>query len=230
MNEVLRNTEQMPSVKVIVFDFDGVLVRRSEFFKREAWEELFKSDSARWKLFEEAEAKYGQGRGGDRYDIIRFVMKGVSPYSSETEIEARVQDLATQYDAIVQKKIAHVDIDPTDRAILERLSKKYSLYVNSATPKETLEKTIANLGLTGVFKGVLGRPLSKPENFKLVAENEGVKMGEVLFVGDGESDFKASEVSQCRFLGISNDWNNWKEGAQAFPIIRALEDIENWTQ
>lgn len=227
MPEEIKSVEAMPPVKAIVFDFDGVVVRRSEFFKHAAWVELFKGNAAQRKRFEEAEEKFGQGRGGDRYDILRFVLQDGN---ASRNVETEVQELTQRFDAIVQEKMFRAGVDEADRAVFGRLSRKYALYVNSATPQEALEHTIENLGLAGIFRGILGRPLSKRENFEHVAELEGIMPGEILFVGDGESDYKASMEAACRFLGYHNEWNNWKEGEQTFPVIRSLADIENWTQ
>lgn len=228
-SEIEGGLVRWPPTKAIVFDFDGVLVRRSEFFKHEAWEELFKTDVECWNYFEEAEKKYGQGRGGDRFDIIREVLTKKHPADTHGVVETRVQEIAQRFDEIVQRKIMKAKVDPADVATLERLSKKYALYVNSATPKDVLEITIASLGLSHLFKGVLGRPLTKSENFTYVAATEGITSNEILFVGDGASDYKAARESRCRFVGLHNDWNNWREGGESFPVLRGFEQIENWT-
>lgn len=220
--------EQWPPVKAIVFDFDGVIVRQSELFKREGWEQLFASHQRAWELFQEAEKKFGHGRGGDRYDILHHIFSGLYPDESEGKREERVQSTAQEYDAFVQRRIVEAHVDPIDRMTLERLSKKYALYVNSATPKEALEKTIESLRLVGVFKGTLGRPHTKTENFEFVMSATDARPEELMFVGDGDNDVAVARSVGCRFLGYRNEWNQWKEGDTGFPVIRSLEDVENW--
>ena len=61
-------------IKVLVFDFDGVIVSHSEFFKESAWDEMFTPYGVRYKPFlAEARSIFGFGKKGDRFDIFRYV-------------------------------------------------------------------------------------------------------------------------------------------------------------
>lgn len=214
------------SIRAIVFDFDGVIVRRSEIFKQEAWGALFGGHENAWKSFKEAEARFGNGRGGDRFDILQFVFAALFPEETEEKREKRVADAAEDYDAIVQKKITNEFIDPIDRALLEQLSRKYPLYINSATPTEALIRTVQSLGISPFFTGVYGRPHSKVENFAVICTELNASPEEIIFIGDSESDYSAAQAAGCRFVGFQNEWNGWREVAKPFTVIQSLEEVE----
>lgn len=213
--------------RVIVFDFDGVIIRRSEFFKQEAWPLVFSSYGERgMDALRDAEKIYGGGRGGDRFDILRHAYEALGEPTES--IPVLVEKGANTFDEIVQKKILEAGVSDEDRGVLEQLSKRMPLYLNSATPKEALERTIENIHIKELIKGVLGRPNTKVQNFQYVAEEEKLSPSEILFVGDGESDYKAAKEFGCGFVGLGNDWNNWKKGEKQFDVVYSLEEIESY--
>lgn len=210
-------------ITVIVFDFDGVIVRSSEFLKREAWQVVLASYGRAMRHFGEAEAKYGGGRGGDRYDVLRYVFEKLSEPTNK--IPSLVETAAAAYNAHLQKRIAEVGVEPSDRKALQELSVRYPLYINSATPDKELNQTIMLLRLHTIFKGVLGRPSSKPHNLRLVLSREHATPTNMLFVGDGEHDYKAALEVGCHFVGYTNEWNNWADRENPFPLISSIPDV-----
>src|SRR3569623_304125 len=185
-------------IKLLVFDFDGVVVRRSEFFKRAAWPRVFMIqgfDDAYIPYFQKAEAKYGNGKGGDRYDIMRAIDHGLG--KSGKDCELYVEEGARIFDAHVQRAIAEAGIDPADRAAFAKLADRFTLYLNSATPIASLNHSAEALLISQYLTGILGRPNSKIENFREIAAQEKVLPQEILFVGDNMSDYKAAQEFDC---------------------------------
>ena len=213
--------------KVLVFDFDGVIVRRSEFFKRDAWASVFSSYGDRYKSFlQDTLQKFGGGRGGDRYDILKKMYLALGERGED--MLGLIEKGAKVFDTYVQSHIREAGILDEDRAMLQRLSGEKHLYLNSATPVEALIHSAKTLGIDGYFVGMLGRPNSKIENFKYIVEKEGVEPSEILFVGDAESDYKAAQEFGCAFVGLANDWNKWKGEDARFPIVRSLAELRSF--
>ena len=214
-------------VKVIVFDFDGVIIRRSEFFKQESWPLVFtKYGEKGMTAFREGEKKYGGGRGGDRFDILRHAFEQLG--EDKDDVPALVQEGARVFDEQVQSKILAAGVTDKDRQTLERLSKRLPLYLNSATPKEALERTISNLKLQKCIKGALGRPNSKIKNFSLVSSTEHISPGAILFVGDADTDYQAAQQFGCAFVGLGNEWNKWEKDGKPFPVVHDLGEVETF--
>jgi phosphoglycolate phosphatase len=215
-------------ITVIVLDFDGVTIRTSEFFKQEAWPLVLAHYGGRaMELFAEAEEKYGEGRGGDRYDILLIFEKLAEPTD---KIPSLVQAGAVAFNAHVQERITEIGVELSERKALEHLSARYALYVNSGTPQKELRQTITRLKLDAVFKAVPGRPSSKLQNLRLVLQSENAKPANILFVGDGEHDHKAALELGCHFVGYSNEWNKWTDRDKQFPLVSSLRDVIKYVE
>lgn len=215
------------TTKAIVLDFDGVVVRRSEFYKQEAWARVFVSYGEGYRLFfERAEREFGGGRGGDRFDILRETYRGLG--EPEEKIPSLVDAGAKAFDGYVQAMIMEVGITDQDRQILEAFSRETPIYLNSATPTEALGRTIKNLKLEQFIAGALGRPKSKIENFRLVAEREKAIPQQIIFIGDNENDYGAAQEFGCRFVGFANDWNKWAGAKKPFAVITDLSELERY--
>lgn len=212
-------------IKTLVVDFDGVIVRRSEFFKQETWPIVFSAYGASYlPHFKKAEQKFGGGRGGDRFDILRETYRGLGV--PEEKIKALVEAGGRVFDNYVQAKIAEDGADAEVVRVLEKLSARIPIYVNSATPVDALERTIANLGIAHLFRSVLGQPLSKVENFRLAATAEKCAPGEILFIGDSDSDVKAAQEFVCQFIGYANECNGWAGTDKSFPVIISFAELD----
>jgi phosphoglycolate phosphatase-like HAD superfamily hydrolase len=211
--------------KVVVADFDGVFVRMSEFFKRDAWPRVFAPYGDSYKPhFDKANQEYEQSKRGDRFTILRATYLGLG--EPEQRLDELVAAGAQVFDAIVQDSIVRAGVDENVVVAFKEISSTMPVYLNSATPLDALRRTVSNLGIAHLFTAVLGRPNSKAENFALVAVSEGVEPQEILFIGDSQSDFAASEEFGCSFVGWANEWNGWMSGEQPFPVIRSMNELK----
>jgi phosphoglycolate phosphatase-like HAD superfamily hydrolase len=199
------------NIKVIVLDFDGVIVD-SEQGKRDAWQGLFTDSPDPWgfswsgintdELVGEAMQKWIHGSAaGSRYEIISHVMDAAQYPKSED----RIREYANRYDARVQTLVRHTGISKETESALASLSQLVPLYLNSATPEDNLRESVRTLGISGYFKDVLGKSPgryenSKIENLRIASSREGVPLGNVLYVGDAESDFRAAEKAGSQFV------------------------------
>src|SRR3989338_7075205 len=118
-------------IKVIVFDFDGVLVD-SNRLKREAWFKLFAPEEVSDELIMDVLEKVK----ATRYDILREIFMRLG--KPEGEIESLVSQYAGRYNDIVQAGIFSMGLNPWAEEILSNLKPKFNLYLNSATSEEVL--------------------------------------------------------------------------------------------
>jgi len=220
------------NIIAIVFDFDGVITPRGEALKEEAWERLIANPAPEEggdpevfpRLLREAREKYGQGKArGSRYDILREALRGAFLYAG-VELDGRIEFYACEYNRHVQEMVLEDGLLTGTKETLEDLASDFSLYVNSATPRDAVRGSVERLGLAHVFDDVLGMPGTKVENLKEIAKRELVRDPEhILFVGDSSGDEKAAQEFGCRFVGVANDRNCWE--GKPYPLVRHLREI-----
>lgn len=201
--------------RILVFDFDGVLVD-SNGLKRVAFFDLFaEDDRVSDDLVAEAVSK------GTRYDTFRFIFETIG--IPERDRAAYIGEYAARYDAMVQKGIARRGLFPGVSDALRELSHTHALYVNSATPCDALRVSIRTLSIHRLFRGLYGAPESKAANLAAIQEREGAEFSDMVFIGDGEGDRTAAEAAGCRFIGISNTQNGWRN--TAFPLLESVAEL-----
>lgn len=209
-------------IKAIVFDFDGVIVRNSEFTKESAWLDIFPRKYEREIL--KSRQKFAGGKGS-RFEILRELASIFK--MPEEKVDRWIQDKAEEYARITSLATIREGVLTEDFDALQKLSIKYSLYLNSATPESVLPSIMKKLGISQFFKTVYGwrNQNSKTENLKRVLNKEGILSENILFVGDANSDYEAAKGFRCSFVGVMNDWNKWKKGGKDFDLITGVKDI-----
>jgi beta-phosphoglucomutase-like phosphatase (HAD superfamily) len=114
--------------KVVVFDFDGVIVAGSEYTKETAWGSVLAPYGVEaGDLLQEASTLFGFGKKGDRFDMLRYIFQHLGVDDVETE----VQKVGGMFDAFLQDAITKEGPAPGVVDTLTELQKHYPLYVNS---------------------------------------------------------------------------------------------------
>jgi len=203
------------SVACVVFDFDGVLVQ-SNAIKRAAYDYALRALPVSSATIDRCLA----GGPGDRADIIDAIVRTLKlPGAEHATIVARsVQAYIERCDALLPQ------CAETDHAseTLAQLAARYPLYVNSATPEETLRSYVDHRGWTALFRGVYGRPRTKVEILARIASAERIDPGRILFVGDRLSDRDAARAAGCHFVGVQSAGADFEQDAELLDSLRDL--------
>jgi len=206
------------SVRCLVFDFDGVLVD-SNAVKREAYFEALRPVGAPPSLVEKI---LSDNRHGDRYVVIREVIRKLPGGAVGEVAERRVEECADRYNAICEEFTATCREMAGASDTLRRLSARYALYVNSATPEGPLRRVVERRGWGAYFRDVLGRPRTKAENLREIIAREGLQPTEVVMIGDGAVDLDAARACGCAFVGLRGDEFDLPE----VVVVGALAELE----
>ena len=190
------------SIKAIVFDFDGTLIDSNQL-KHDAYYKLFPSDGFHKEIITEV---LGEIFEESRYVILKEIVRRVnSLIVNEYELDNRVQVLATEYNDLVVAGAKHCKEKPGAKEVLESLTKRYNLYLNSTTPETSLKDIVKYRNWEGFFCDIYGFPNDKTSVLFDIIKRESINPDELLVVGDGKSDRDSANNVKCDFFQISNN-------------------------
>lgn len=221
----------MGVIKCIVFDFDGVLVE-SNAIKRNAYFDIFTPFDAQQTV----QACLTGNPTGNRFQIVECILRRLvelGRLNPNVRVAELVDYYAEKYNDICENAVAACSPVPGAFVCLSSLARKYSLYINSATLQDPLQRIVRRRGWDGLFRGVMGSPATKIENLDRIIQSENVTGDAILFVGDGRRDLDAANARGCHFVGVRNPDNNFdQQDLISVDDLFGLEAIirTNWEQ
>jgi phosphoglycolate phosphatase-like HAD superfamily hydrolase len=81
--------------------------------------------------------------------------------------------------------------------------------VNSATPEGPLRELVAQSRFSLFVSSVYGMPAGKLDNLEKAMAKAGVQARDTLVIGDGEGDRQYAEQTNCRFIAVASDNNDF---------------------
>ena len=193
-------------LRAVIFDFDGVILESADI-KTQAFLDLF----ADYPEHREAILRHHlDNLGISRFRKFEWIY---SKLFGRTLEENESRHLGEAFSSIVLGKILTCAYVPGAIDCLDALKGSLALFVASGTPQQELELIIEKRGLTSFFTEIWGTPATKVEIVRSVLERFGFENREILFIGDGLSDFQAAAEVGVPFLARENgtgdmDWRS----------------------
>lgn len=203
-------------IKVIVFDFDGVLVN-SNPLKDKAWFTIFDNHP---KVSQHIVADVLLRNKGTRFDILRTIFERAG--LPKEEVQKHIDAEAARFDTLVQDWIVKRGLILGVADILADFSKRFHIYINSGTPGASLEKSVERLGIKHYFQDIYGSPPGKEENLKAILSRENVSGKEAIVIGDAEEDYHSACSQGAFFIAIASGFYEWNL-QRNFPIISSID-------
>lgn len=212
------------NIKVIVLDFDGVIVESTEI-KTEAFRDVFADYP---EHFEAIVRHHKENEGISRYGKFRFIHEELIGKTYDQEVE---KELDRQFKQRVLERIKKCPFVKGAVEFLENYHDRYSLYVVSGTPNGELKEIVEAKGLTKYFTMILGSEKPKIDRLDQILAREDVQPDNVLFVGDALSDYGAAAEKKTFFIGrIQPGGKNVFPPENTLAIINDLTELSSYLE
>ncbi|MBA3819480.1 MAG: HAD family hydrolase [Deltaproteobacteria bacterium] len=216
----------MSKLRAIVFDFDGVVLESADV-KTDAFMALYESYGP--EIVRQVREHHLQNMGISRFKKFTWIAEHLL---GTTLTEAELVELGERFSALALERVLAAPFVPGADIALAELSAQYPLFVASGTPHEELTMIVERRGLAPRFREVHGTPVEKPTILRDVMSRFSFDCTEVLFIGDGMSDYKAARETGVEFLARDTDAlrDEWTRlGTRRAPDLTTLmERVQTW--
>ena len=203
--------------QAIAFDFDGVILE-SVAIKTEAMAAVFADHKDH---LDEIVAIHENNAGFSRFIKFDMIYRDVLkiPLAPETRAE-----FGRRFSELVLEKVLACPFVSGAREFLEACHETTSLFVVSGTPDEELVMIVKKRDLSPYFKAVYGSGRGKPDLLRQIITDQACRAEDLVFVGDGLSDFRAAADVSVPFIGRvpAGGENPFPDGATTITDLREL--------
>ena len=184
-------------LKVIIFDFDGVILESLDI-KTKAFLKVYQD----YPEHANEIAHYHLQNGGvSRYKKFVHINTNILRIPID---DNKIEELANIFsEAVVEEMLKCPFVDGA-LEFLDKYSTVANLYVASGTPQDELRFIIEKCGLTQFFNGVYGTPRTKAEIIQDILNKENVDNNEIVFVGDAITDYEGAKEANVHFVARIN--------------------------
>lgn len=185
-------------VKIIVLDFDGVIVE-SNAIKDRAFAKIFNKYP---EHYEEMMAYHHARNAVVRHEKFRYFVEDVLKLPDSSDL---IDKLAKRFNNFTKQAIIECPYVTGALNFLDAVYNKYPLYLVSATPQAELEEIIEARSLNKYFKQIFGAPQKKSVVINKIMSIENILPQQTLFIGDSPEDFMTADSLGIQFIGRKSD-------------------------
>ena len=184
-------------IKLIIFDFDGVLVESVQV-KTSAFKQLFSEYPD--ALFEII--TYHENNGGiSRFEKISYIYREILKQDLSVAMH---ESLCQRFSALVLQGVISAPPVPGAEEFLHFCQQRVPLVILSGTPEDELQTIVSARGWNEFFEDVYGSPTTKIEHLTTICIKHEVQPQEALYVGDARTDYEAARAVGVQFIGRIN--------------------------
>jgi phosphoglycolate phosphatase-like HAD superfamily hydrolase len=210
-------------VRAIVFDLDGVILESGDI-KTQAFLDLF----AQYPQFRRQILAYHlTNLGVSRYDKFDWIYRELLHKKLGPAERTR---LGEEFSGLVLQKILTCPFVPGACEALRKYHLSKLLFVASGTPQDELDLILTRRGISNYLAGAWGSPRKKAEIVNGMLERYELTPSQVLFIGDGSSDYEAAQETGVHFVAretpeLKEYWNEL--GVDSVPNLLPLTAVRS---
>ena len=190
-------------MKLLLFDFDGVLVDSLDVYEKTVTDCL---------------NVIGQPLTRGREEFLELFEGNF--YASLAEKGVNMDKFITASVDILSK-VNYADMKPFDaiRPVLRELKKNHPLVVISSNDTPTIKEALRLYDFEGIFDDVLGSDFmfSKKEKILHVIQKYSVTLEDIYYIGDTTGDIKEGKEAGVKTVGITWGWHSKERMASSRP-------------
>ena len=190
-------------MKLLLFDFDGVLVDSLDVYEKTVTLCLKKINQPLTR----GRAEFLELFDGNFYETLR--QKGIN---LDNFMKASV-DILAQVDYSQMKPFEAM------RPVLQELKKKHCLIVISSNDTPTIQEALRLYDFNGIFQEILGSDfmLSKKEKILYTIKKYQVMPEDIYYIGDTIGDIKEGRQAGVKTIGVTWGWHDKIKMASSNP-------------
>ena len=186
-------------IKVIFFDFDGVIVESVDI-KTNAFAKLFEREGD--NIIKKVVKYHLENTGVSRYEKFRYIYDEILKRPLN---DSEFNVLCSKFATLVVDNVLKAPYVKGAKEFLENCASKYECFVTSATPQRELKDIIQKRDLNRFFKSIYGTPTKKSDAVRDVLVSEKIDNNVAVYVGDALSDYKAAMDNSVHFISRINN-------------------------
>lgn len=185
--------------KVIIWDFDGVLMRSNEI-RTEGFRSVLKKYPT--YLVEELITFHIKNGGLSRYVKFRYFFNNILKQSYE---EKDIIQLASEFSLVVKKKLMDESLLINESIDFIRLNQSHRHYIASGSDEQELNEICTSVSISNYFIEIKGSPIDKSTNVANILNCEGLDKTDFCLIGDSINDLEAAANNGIDFYGFNNE-------------------------
>ena len=204
----------------IIFDFDGVISHSIEV-KTNAFYKLYEIYG---KEITDKVVDHHKSNGGvSRFEKLKFYHKNfLNRNITENELQILLNEFSNNViDGVIKAPYVDGVLD-----YIKESSKKYKLFISTATPTDEIKKIIKEKGIEKYFTDIYGSPSKKTAHIDIIMKKYGFKTDQLVFIGDSETDLSAAIEKKIKFILIENKYNKLLRQKYAGTKIKSFKDLK----
>lgn len=186
-------------IKVIIWDFDGVLIESNKI-RELGFKKVLSNYS---NDFVEQLLNYHRENGGlSRYVKFRyFYDKILGEEISDTKVKA----MASQFSEIMKHLLVNPSLLIQETILFVKNNfNNYKMFIVSGSDQNELRYLCKEFEISKYFKGIYGSPVAKNENVSDLLLKYSFDKKECLLIGDSINDYDAAIKNSINFLAFNN--------------------------
>jgi len=190
-------------MKLMLFDFDGVVVDSLDVYEKTVTQCLAKINHP----LKRGRQEFLELFDGNFYEML--AQKGVD---LDKFMKASVDILS---------RVKYSEIKPFDAMwpVLQELKKKHCLIVISSNDTPTIREALSLYGFEDIFQEILGSDfmLSKKDKILYAIKKYSVMPDDIYYIGDTIGDIKEGKQAGIKTIGVTWGWHDKAKMASSNP-------------